>query len=63
MRKVEYPFAEVGVTLLLSDSQYAEAIRMGIKWLEGKIFQNMNNNLWDNHPYELDRWMDDGGRC
>ena len=23
--------------------------------------QAMANNLWDNHPGELDRWADDGG--
>ena len=26
-----------------------------------RLRQAMANNLWDNHPGEIDRWVDDGG--
>lgn len=32
-----------------------------IRWRNDLIYQGLHNNLFDNHPHELDRWADDGG--
>jgi hypothetical protein len=38
-----------------------EALRYFDRRWRDRMHQDMNNNLWDNHPGELDRWADDGG--
>lgn len=32
-----------------------------LAWQKDRIYQDLNNNLWDNNPGELERWADDGG--
>lgn len=41
---------------------FSEYVARREQWERDRMFQDMNNNLWDNHPGELDRWADDGGR-
>ena len=56
MTSIEEPIGYV-----LTDDETVSLIKAMCRRRDDAIHQAMNNNLWDNHPGEIDRWADDGG--
>lgn len=48
-------------TYIVVPKWVADIVSVAAACERGRMFQAMHNNLWDNHPGEIDRWADDGG--
>ena len=43
------------------NSAWSRCVEAAARWSADLARQGLANNLWDNHPGEIDRWADDGG--